>query len=159
MTNFALRVSALLCVLSSVTPACAWSEARPTLVLQLSRVERARKAMEGTQRAQEFVLSASVSMAVDTAEVESRTAIAADGNPLPFSSPGNPFDATAAVPVDRASEPVDVEPPAAAGLDLTEASSFDAANGCGQSPTLCAWAYAAEDAALVAVVERHGAEL
>ena len=126
MMNFVVRFPALLCVLSNVT-ACAWSQARPTLVLQLSRIERATRTVDGPQQARELVLSASISMAVDRAELD---------------SPATHLDV---------SEP--------SSFVSSAASFFDAALGCEQSPTLCAWAYSAEEAAVVAVLETHGAEL
>jgi hypothetical protein len=125
MTNLVLRVPALLCILSSVTTACAWSQARPTLVLQLRRVERGTRTMEGTQHVQDLVLSASVSMALEQADVE-------------------------------APDFYDSEP---SGLVPLEASVFDATFSCGPSPTLCAWAYSAEQVALAAAAESHGVEL
>jgi len=60
-------VSALLCGLLSVTPACAWSEAQPTLVLQLSQVTRGRLTPEAFTRTRDVAFSAAVAMALDQA--------------------------------------------------------------------------------------------
>ncbi len=145
MTNLALRLPALLYVLSSVTTACAWSEARPTLVLQLSRVDRAKRTPDGEQQAREFVVSASVSMSLDTTGFESSAMLPAGA------APGVTFESRATTVVDPATAaPID---PALAGFDS------DASLGCARSAVLCSWAHSAEEDAFVAVLERHGAEL
>jgi hypothetical protein len=69
MMNLAQFVSALLCGLLTVASACAWSEAQPTLVLQLSHVTRGRWTPEAFTRTRDVAFSAAVAMALDQATV------------------------------------------------------------------------------------------
>lgn len=151
MTNLALRLPALLYALTSAPMACAWSETRPTLVLQLSRVERARRTAEESRYAREVVLSAAISMSLDQAEVESPTQLAAS--------------ATAESALRDARDPPECTSPASDLCDATQSdatrggANFDAAIGCESSPTLCAWAHSSEEAAVLAVLESAGAAM
>lgn len=69
MMNLVQFVPALLCGLLGVTSACAWSEAQPTLVLQLSQVTHGRLTPEEFTRTRELAFSAAVAMALDQAAV------------------------------------------------------------------------------------------
>jgi hypothetical protein len=155
MTNFARSAAALLCGLMSVTPACAWSEARPTLVLQLSRVARTRATPEAATRAQEFVFSAAVSMALEQAAFESTRSprippMAAAT--FPYADVGPPNATDAASPEASTDSSAPPQP--------YVASSFDSAGfDCERSPSLCAWARTSEEAAFIALLEMPEVEL
>jgi hypothetical protein len=69
MMNFALFVPALLWGLLSVTSACAWSEAQPTLVFQVSHTTRGRLTEQELTRTRQLAFTAAVSIALERAEV------------------------------------------------------------------------------------------
>jgi hypothetical protein len=70
MTNLARPTpAALVCALLSVTSACTWSDAQPTLVFQLNHVTRGRLTEVERTRTRELAFTAAIAMALDRAEV------------------------------------------------------------------------------------------
>jgi hypothetical protein len=69
MTNFALFTRALLWAVLAITPACAWSEAQPTLVFQVRQMTRGRSAEEARTRTRDLAFTAALSMALEQAAV------------------------------------------------------------------------------------------
>jgi hypothetical protein len=151
MKNCALRFTALLYACVSLTKACAWSDTRPTLVLQLSRVERARRTPEEIHHARELVLSASFSIALDAAELESPARL-----PLIAAAEFNLPDARDPPNCGSALGSCDVAPTDAPDRSTPKPA---AADSCERAPTLCVWARAQEEAALLALLESQGAGL
>lgn len=120
----------MLCVawvglVAGVAPACAWAEARPTLVLQLSDVARGREVSGAREVARRLTLVAAVSMAL---ERESFWEV------VPQVAPEE----------SRSTE--------ASELGRTRRGALDAADCDRSAAAVCAWAHAAEENMFVAAL-------
>ncbi|HET6337122.1 MAG TPA: hypothetical protein VFG30_28050 [Polyangiales bacterium] len=109
--------SALVRALLSVTSACTWSDAQPTLVFQLNHVTRGRLTEVERTRTRELAFTAAISMALDRAEV------------LPTESmSGAPPPSLVDSPIESAALSCETAPPALCAWARTaEESAFVAA--------------------------------
>jgi hypothetical protein len=144
MANVARTASAWLASLIAFGTGCAWSDAQPTLLLQLSQVVRGRAAPDAITRTRELVFSAAVSMALE------RTALLVD-------AAGLPTDRTQPDPQTSFIDDINVAPSSSqsrSNLPPPEPLSEAIRGEQRTSSALCEWAQAAEETAFQSAVER-----
>jgi hypothetical protein len=158
-----LSVPAVIALVVKVLAGCGWSQAQPTLVLEVRHVARGRRTEEAFARAQAVAFTAAVSMAVERAAAwpmdALRNAELRGGFDMGAgtSSDVGAHDAESAPPypppqiesvAGSASEWSSTGP--ATALELSDGSER-AGLGC-DAPALCSWARSSEESAFAAAV-------
>jgi hypothetical protein len=140
MAHVARSASAWLASLIAFGTGCAWSDAQPSLLLQLSQVTRSRATPDAITRTRELVFSAAVSVALE------RTALFVDTAGMAAADAESSLVDTMNVAPASSQLRSNLPPPE----PLSEAISCEQR----RASALCAWAEAAEDTAFQSAVER-----
>lgn len=173
MKNFALRAPLMWSVVPALA-ACGWSQAQPTLVLELSHVTRGKLTDEAYARSRALAFTAAVSMALERAEAQPF-----DEGVFPYAREqlGNPayaeltgselFSAGSGASISNDAASVlggaPAEPTQATTyteqrwanetMDASQGASRDGAHDTCGAAELCAWAQSAEEAAFVTAID------
>lgn len=151
---------AVIAVVVNVLAACGWSQAQPTLVLEVRHVTRGRRTEEAFARAQAVAFTAAVSMAVERAAawpadvlregggVRDHSGVGAGDVERGLPSPPPQTDSIA----DGVTEWFSSE--AATAPESNEVSDREGL-GC-DAPALCAWAQSAEESAFAVATSWPG---